>query len=339
MSTVNYLHQQQRAWIHQLSRSWLWRTELPTWILIVVIYGGWFATLAYWKTLGILPATLLLIWFTTWYMSLQHELIHGHPTRSAAFNQLLGLMPLAIWYPFGLYRDSHLQHHRDQHLTHPDEDPETYYFSAQRWQQFSGWQRRLVQLRNTLPGRVILGPASDIIQTLLSMLAAFAGRDWRAIAMWLTHGSLLMVVFAWMHAVDFPPGWFLLAVSYPALSLTKIRSFLEHRAADDPQARSVINEAAWPWRLLFLNLNYHSVHHNLPGVPWFALRKVYLAYRDSYLQLNHGFLTRGYREWLQRFLWRSVKVEVHPTMAGNHYPTDKMSAELHQKRDEQQTVV
>jgi hypothetical protein len=34
-----------------------------------------------------------------------------------------------------------------------------------------------------------------------------------------------------------------LAVSYPALALTKVRSFLEHRAADDPLARSVINEA------------------------------------------------------------------------------------------------
>ncbi|MBP2167419.1 hypothetical protein J2125_000611 [Erwinia toletana] len=32
------------------------------------------------------------------------------------------------------------------------------------------------------------------------------------------------------------------------------------------------------------------------------MRKIWLAYRDSYLQLNHGFLTRGYREWLRRFL-------------------------------------
>ena len=60
-SKAVYLHEQQRALIGQLSRSWLWRSEFPTWVLIIVIYGGWFATLAFHETLGLLPATLLLI--------------------------------------------------------------------------------------------------------------------------------------------------------------------------------------------------------------------------------------------------------------------------------------
>jgi fatty acid desaturase len=64
--------------------------------------------------------------------------------------------------------------------------------------------------------------------------------------------------------------------------------------------------------VLFLNLNYHSVHHNLPGVPWYGLRKIYLQYREGYLHLNQGFLIGGYREWLRRFLFRSVDVNVHP---------------------------
>lgn len=309
---ANYLHSQQRDAIRELSQSWLWRSEWPTWLLVVLIYGGWFGTLAYWRTLGQFPATLLLIWFTTWYMSLQHELIHGHPTRSPRFNQLLGLMPLAVWYPYGLYRDSHLQHHRDQHLTFPDDDPETYYFSPARWQHFSPWQRRLVALRNTFPGRVILGPALDIAQTLRGMVQAFRHGESQAILMWLTHGFLLLAVFGWMQKVDFSIIYFLVAVSYPALSLTKVRSFLEHRAAEDPQARSAINEASLLWRILFLNLNYHAVHHNLPGVPWYGLRKIYLQYREAYLQRNHGFLIGGYREWLRRFWNRSVDVDVHP---------------------------
>lgn len=83
-----YLHPQQRDQIHHLASGFLWRSELPTWIVIITLYSGWFATLAYWKTLGLLPATLLLIGFTTWYMSLQHELIHGHPTRFAWLNAL-----------------------------------------------------------------------------------------------------------------------------------------------------------------------------------------------------------------------------------------------------------
>ena len=309
---AHYLHEQQRDFIHRLSQSWLWRSELPTWILIVAIYSGWFAAMAYWRTLGLIPATLALIWFTAWYMSLQHELIHGHPTRYPRFNQLLGILPLAIWYPFGLYRDLHLRHHREEQLTLPDEDPETYYFTADRWRRFSRRRQGFIRLHNTLPGRVLLGPALNIAQAFFCLVTAFHRRDYRAIGMWLAHGALLLPVFAWMRHCGFPIPYFLLAVSYPALGLTKIRSFLEHRAAENPLARSVINEAALPWRLLFLNLNYHSVHHDLPGVPWYALRYIYLTYRQSYQQRNQGFVVGGYFEWLSRFLFRPVDVDVHP---------------------------
>ena len=72
--TAVYVDDQQRILIRQLARGWLWRSELPTWLLIVTVYGGWFACVAGWRTLGLFPATLLLIWFTAWYMSLQHEL-------------------------------------------------------------------------------------------------------------------------------------------------------------------------------------------------------------------------------------------------------------------------
>lgn len=60
--TAVYVDDQQRILIRQLARSWLWRSELPTWLLIVTVYGGWFACVAGWRTLGLFPATLLLIW-------------------------------------------------------------------------------------------------------------------------------------------------------------------------------------------------------------------------------------------------------------------------------------
>lgn len=264
---TGYLSLQQRAWLKARARSWLWRSELPTWLLIGVIYGGWFAVMLNAQTLGRLPATLLLIGFTGWYMSLQHELIHGHPTRWPRVNQLFGTLPLAVWYPYGLYRDSHLAHHRNHTLTEPDEDPETYYLSPARWAKLRRWQQQLIHLRNTFLGRLLLGPLLDVAATFGGMWQALRRGDRPAIAMWLLHGTLLAIMFFWMARQGFSPLWYLLAVSYPALALTKVRSFYEHRAADDPLARSVNNEAAWPWRMLFLNLNYHSVHHDLPGVP------------------------------------------------------------------------
>ena len=313
-----WLHDQQRLNVRLLGKSWLWRSELPTWLLMFVIYGGWFLTLNFSATLGLFASTALLIVFTTWYLSLQHELIHGHPTRWPRVNQLFGLLPLAIWYPFGLYRDSHLAHHRNQLLTVPGEDPETYYFSAKRWQRFSRWQKRLIGLRNTFVGRLLLAPPLDIFGVLAGMVKAFRNGEASAIAMWLVHFSLLGLLFWWLERQDFSIWWYLIAVSYPALSITKVRSFLEHRAADDPLARSAITETSLPWRLLFLNLNYHSVHHDLPGIPWYGLRKVWLADRALYAQRNQGFVVKGYREWWQHYRFRPVDVTVHPGQAKEH---------------------
>ncbi|NEG57696.1 fatty acid desaturase [Pantoea agglomerans] len=309
---TGYLSLQQRAWLKAHARSWLWRSELPTWLLIGVIYGGWFSVMLNAQMLGRLPATLLLIVFTGWYMSLQHELIHGHPTRWPRMNQLFGTLPLAVWYPYGLYRDSHLAHHRNHTLTEPDEDPETYYLSPARWAKLRRWQQQLIHLRNTFLGRLLLGPLLDVAATFGGIWQALRRGDRSAIAMWLLHGTLLALLFFWMARQGFSPLWYLLMVSYPALALTKVRSFYEHRAADDPLARSVNNEAAWPWRMLFLNLNYHSVHHDLPGVPWYGLRRLYLRDRDHYYQRNHGFRVAGYRVWLRQFWVRPVGVNVHP---------------------------
>ncbi|MGX5028593.1 fatty acid desaturase [Enterobacter asburiae] len=307
-----YLHPQQREQIHRLASGFLWRSELPTWLLIVTIYAGWFATLTFWQTLGLLPATLLLIWFTAWYMSLQHELIHGHPTRFAWLNQLFGTLPLAVWYPYGLYRDSHLAHHRHDSLTFPADDPESYYFTDESWARFTPWQKRAIRARNTFVGRLVLAPLLDILQTLGNAAAAFRDFHLRAMTMWLVHVLLLVALFAWMVHNGFSPVWFVLAVSYPALGLTKVRSFYEHRAADDPLARSVVNEAGLLWRVLFLNLNYHSVHHDLPGVPWYGLQTIYRQNRQAYQQRNHGFVVRGYGKWLRQFWSRPVDVTVHP---------------------------
>lgn len=167
-------------------------------------------------------------------------------------------------------------------------------------------------MRNTFLGRLLLAPLLDIVQTLGSAVAAFRQLHLRAMLMWLVHGVLLAVLFVWMRHIDFSPVWFVLAVSYPALALTKVRSFLEHRAADDPLARSVINEAGIFWQVLFLNLNYHSVHHDLPGVPWYGLKALYQQNRAVYQQRNHGFVVKGYGQWLRQFWDKAVDVTVHP---------------------------
>jgi fatty acid desaturase len=58
----------------------------------------------------------------TFHSSLQHEILHGHPTRSAAVNRLFGILPLSLDSVRPL-RALHLTHH----VTPPDRsiDPES----------------------------------------------------------------------------------------------------------------------------------------------------------------------------------------------------------------------
>lgn len=280
--------------------------EWPTWLLIAVIHGGWLGSVLAWRQLGPWLGTPLLILFTCWYLSLQHELIHGHPSRHRWLNALLGWAPLAVWYPYPVYRDSHLAHHHDHNLTLPGIDPESYYLQA------AGQPRpwlALIRWRNTAPGRLLLGPALGWSATLL---AAWRQRDARTACIWSAHVLLLSGMLLLLARAGITPLHYLLAVAYPALSLAMVRSFYEHRAAPQAAARSVINEAAWPWRLLFLNLNYHLVHHLHPGIPWYRLRHAYLARREHYRQHCDGFTEQGYLPLLWRHRRRPVIAEFHP---------------------------
>ena len=90
--------------------------EWPTVLLCLVIYSGWFGLTLFYRHI---PWPLLALaggWCIAWHMSLQHELLHGHPTRSRRLNDALGFAPLTLWLPYQIYRLSHLRHHRDEHF-------------------------------------------------------------------------------------------------------------------------------------------------------------------------------------------------------------------------------
>jgi len=307
-----YLDDAQRHALTQRRTRFTWRTEWPTWLLIGTIYGGWFYLASHARALGLSVAVPLLAVFSAWYMSLQHELLHGHPTRSAFINGLIGFAPLAVWFPYRVYRDLHLQHHDDPHLTQPEVDPESYFVSRDAWRQAGPMTRALLIARNTFAGRLLLGPAFSIAATATQSLRKPLRGDWSDVPAWLAHLAALAGLIAWLDRVcGIAPWLFIAGAAYPALALSAVRSFHEHRAAASAEQRSVINEAAWFWRLLFLNNNYHLVHHDLPHVPWFALRRVYRASARQYIERSGGFLVKGYGEWAARHAFAVVADPVH----------------------------
>lgn len=225
---------------------------------------------------------------------------------------MLGYLPLAVWYPYPLYRDSHLRHHLDEQLTYPGLDPESLRQSVQ-WPRLGSWRRRWLCLDKTLLGRATLGPLLALAAMARlegSRLRRGEGAAWR---LWGLHavllGGLLAGLWRW---AGIPPWLYLPAVAYPALGLSMLRSFYEHRPAREPAQRSVLVEAGWPWRLLFLNNNLHLVHHDLPGLPWYLLPRVYSASRRAYRRRSGDFHLPGYGRLWRRHGWRPVDAPVHP---------------------------
>ena len=111
--------------------------EWLTVLLVVSTYAGWFAmTYAYrsWPLLIVAPVVAALI---TLQCSVQHEILHGHPTRNSRVNSYFGMLSLTLWLPFVRYRDAHLVHHHDERITDPLDDPESFYWRPEDWQRLN----------------------------------------------------------------------------------------------------------------------------------------------------------------------------------------------------------
>jgi fatty acid desaturase len=304
-------------WWSMVRMQALWRwLEGPTWALVVVIYGGWgLLTWCY----GVLPWWLVLptgAWVMAWQMSLQHELIHGHPTRSRRINAALGFPPLCLWLPFACYRESHLAHHAGDGLTDPRRDPESFYVTAEEWSRMGPIRRMLIQVNNTFVGRVLVGPALSIggfLQAELRLLVRGDRGRWR---IWAAHGAGVLAVIAWTWQVCAIPPWvYGLLFVYPGMSLALIRSFAEHRAEAEVGHRTAIVEDAPVLGLLFLHNNLHVVHHTRPGLPWYEIPAAYRRDRDRFIADNNNLVYRGYREVAGRHLLTAHHQPVHPMAA------------------------
>ena len=287
--------------------------EWQTWLLIAAIYSSWLGLVVFYRSLPGWLATLLLIVVTAWFMSLQHELLHGHPTRSKAFNRLLGLFPMSAWYPYDIYRDSHLAHHRDELLTTPGIDPECNYVEPEHYARMARMRRALHWATRTVVGRFVLGPALTICGVWADVFTGPRRRGMVCVRTWAVHLVLLIAMLWWVQdRSGITPLHYLLGIAYPALGLAMLRSFYEHRPATLPAHRIVINDAALPWRLLYLNNNYHSVHHDHPSLAWHRIPAVYRDDRAGYLRRNDGFYLPGYGHVLWNYAFKPVDSPVHP---------------------------
>ncbi|MCC7047283.1 MAG: fatty acid desaturase [Alphaproteobacteria bacterium] len=245
--------------------------------------------------------------------SLQHELLHGHPTGWRWLNDLLARPGLWLWLPYGIYRDSHIVHHRTDRLTCPVSDPESNYVLPAQWQAMGRLARAVHLARKTVLGRLVLGPPVAVKRLLGHELPRLIRGDALAWRQWAAHAAVTLPLLYWVIEVCGIPFWGYVAFfAYPGLGLALLRSFTEHRPHRNQAHATAIVETSWPMALLYLNNNLHAVHHERPGVAWYGLPALYRAEREAVLRRNGNFLFRGYGEILRRYFLTPRDAVPHP---------------------------
>jgi fatty acid desaturase len=281
--------------------------EWPTWLLWIGLTLGWFGLLHWYSSIPVWLSTVLMTVLLAWYTSFQHELTHGHPTRNPTVNRLLGLPPLAIWYPFDTYKVDHLKHHEDAHLTVPGVDTESNYVTAEQAALMGPIALWLYSSQRTVAGRFLIGPAIVITSLGTKTFRRVKAGDISALSVWAIHLPLVALLLWGLEEFTAVSAWkYCFGMAYPALGLAMVRSLYEHRPGPSPAHRTVINEAGFLWRLLYLNNNYHVVHHAYPELPWYRIPAAYAADREGYHVRNGGFVVPGYLWLIRNFAWKVV---------------------------------
>lgn len=298
--------------------------EWPTLLVLVLTYLVWATGTMIWHDSAVLSVILTGVAIAQ-HSSLQHEALHGHPFKNPAVNEALVFPSLSVFIPYRRFRDTHLQHHFDPALTDPYDDPESNFLSPEDWAQLSRPAQGLMRLNNTLAGRMIFGPILGTAAFIRNDLAQMS-RDRRIAQAWALHAAGLVMLLAWLMLWTEMPFWAYLLAVHLGFALLRIRTFLEHRAHDSARARTVVVEDRGPLSLLFLNNNYHVVHHMHPTVAWYRLPALYAERRAHFLRRNDGYIYPSYAEVFRRHLWRAKDTVPHPIWPVRKSPLPKDDA-------------
>lgn len=287
----------------------------PTLLLAVVIYGAWTALIWYNAVLPwwvIMPVGAYLI---AWQFSLQHEAIHAFRGIPDWLRFAIVFPPLGLWFPFPLYRKSHSIHHRDNYLTVPGEDTETYYASRADWARMGAFQRNLLIFNQTLVGRLTIGPLLRLWKLANREIGRIRRGDRSHLPHWAVHAVVVALLFVFISGICKMPWWqYILLVAYPGMSLGLLRAFIEHRAGDLPEHRTASVESNDFFGLLFLYNNLHVAHHLKPTMPWYEIPGYYRANKAALMARNQEFLFKGYGQIARKYLFRPVFHPSHPTL-------------------------
>lgn len=286
--------------------------EWPTFLVLAGCYVLWGTVVWFHDALPLILFLPVAAYGVALQSSLRHEALHGHPTRSLAVNEALVFPALCLLIPYRRFRDTHLKHHHDARLTDPYDDPESWYLAERDFASLPRVLQVMLKLNGTLAGRLLLGPPLSVAGLLRHDLRAIRAGDTAIARAWALHAAGCVPVLAWILASGMSVWVYLLAASWPGLSLLMLRTYAEHQADPVVSRRTAIIEASPLLSFLFLNNNLHYVHHARPRVPWYELPAAYRADKERYLAENGGYGFDGYLDLARRHLLRPKEPVVHP---------------------------
>ncbi|TNJ41833.1 fatty acid desaturase [Phaeobacter sp. B1627] len=291
------------------------RSEWGTFALILGCYLIWGGAIFTLPQVSLLLAVCVAALMVVLHSSLSHEVLHGHPFNRRAVNEALVFLPLNLCVPYGRFRDTHLQHHQDENLTDPYDDPESNFHDPQVWMRLPVWHRGVLRINNTLLGRMVVGPLVGQIGFMQTDWALIRQGETGVLRDWILHAVGAATVLG-LVSLSAMPIWAYGAAAYLGLAILKIRTYLEHRAHLDKHGRTAIVESRGllgsTLGFLFLNNNLHVVHHLYPGVPWHRLPALYDRHRRAFQASNDGYVLKSYASVFRRYFLRAKDPVPHP---------------------------
>ena len=244
------------------------RGEWRTLLVVLSVYGLTVLTVLRYEVLTPWLAVPMLAVLGAWHLSMQHEVLHGHPFKNQFLNDFIGGIPVTLWIPYLAFKKDHHEHHLSD-LTNPALDNESYYVSQEQWDKAGKIRRAAWTANRTILFRMFVWTIVSTVTYVLSVLKR-AVRNEKSDRLAVVLHVVGVVFVVYLVSLSTMPLWqFALGTLYGGRILNAIRPFPEHKYQSGVETRTAMIMAGRFMSLLMLNNNLHVAHHDEPGVPWY----------------------------------------------------------------------
>ena len=280
--------------------------EWKTLGVIVAVYGLTVLTVVRYDVLTPWLAIPMLAVLGAWHLSMQHELLHGHPFRNQFINDAIGIIPVTLWMPYFAFKKDHHEHHKSD-LTNPELDNESFYVTQEQWDNAGPIRRAAWTANRTILFRMFVWTIVSTISYVMLVLKR-AARNEQGDRLAVVLHVIGVVAVVYLVSLSSMPLWqFALGTVYGGRILNAIRPFPEHKYQNGVETKTAMIMAGPFMSLLMLNNNLHIAHHDDPKIPWYRVNELSKRVNAVERAREAGVLYEGgYAEVFRKFSFTPV---------------------------------